>query len=171
MTVRDAFDLAFGLTPSADHERVTIRRFKDGTIISVNADRVQKNIPIDNISLEPNDTILVQTKDTGLRVSVIGAVPSPRTFDFKGNITLTQAISDSGGLKPDADTHAIIIARNMLNDPSKVQQIAINYERIRRGEMPDVPLQAGDLVQVSQKKKVHSPYLSIGLMLLRTFLF
>jgi protein involved in polysaccharide export with SLBB domain len=171
MRVRDAIDAASGLTANADRERVSIRKFVDGSIISVNADKVQKNIPTDNLALDASDTIVVYPKDTGKRISVVGDVPLPRTFDYKVPITLTQAITDSGGFKPDADTHSIVIARNMLNDPSKVQQIAINYERIRKGEMPDVQLQAGDLVQVSQKKKVPSPFLNIGLMLLRTLLF
>ena len=171
MTVRDAFDQAFGLTANADREKITIRRLRDGSLISVNADRIQKNIPTDNIALEPDDTIVVQTRDTGLRVSVVGAVPAPRTFDFKAPITLKQAIADAGGLKPDADTRSIVIARNMLNDPSKVQQITVNFDRIRSGEMPDIPLQAGDLVQVSQKRKAPSQILNIGLMLLRTLLF
>ena len=171
MTVRDAIDDAFGLLPTAERERITVRRLKEDQVMTVNFDRAEKDAPTDNLKLLPDDTIFVNTHDSGLRYSVIGSVVAPQTFPYKGNVMLTQAITDAGGFRPDADRANIILAQNMLNDPSKAKQIVINYDKLRKGEQTDIALQPGDLIEVPQKKKNKMNILDIGIMLLRTFLF
>ena len=171
MAVRDAIRDAFGLLPTAERDRITVRRLKDDQVMTVNFDRAERDASTDNLKLSPDDTIFVNTHDSGLRYCVIGSVVAPQTFSYNGAATLTQAITDAGGFRPDADRANIILAQNMLNDPSKARQIVINYDKIRKGEQTDITLQPGDLVEVPQKKKNKLNILDIGIMLLRTFLF
>jgi protein involved in polysaccharide export with SLBB domain len=171
MTVRDALREALGLLPTADPERVTIRRVKDNSVMTVNAQRALQDIPTDNLKLMPDDTVFVATRDSGLRYAVVGAVPAPNTFDFTGPVTLKQAILNAGGFKPDADRRKVLLLRNMLRDPAHAQAVTIDFERISKGEMPDVPLDPGDMVQVPVRKKSGFPLLDIGVFLLRLFIF
>jgi protein involved in polysaccharide export with SLBB domain len=170
MRVRDALMSAQGMLPTADAERVTVRRMRDNTYMTVDGARAMQNVPTENIELKPDDTLFIPTRDSGLRYSVLGAVPAPATFDYKKPVTLMQAIKDAGGLKPDAD-HKILLIRNMLHDPARAEAVTLDVDRIVRGEQPDVRLEPGDVVQVPQKKKASSPLLDIGLLLLRIFVF
>jgi len=171
MTVRDALRDAFGMLPTADPERVVIRRMRDNSVVTVNGLRALQSVPTDDLPLRPDDTIFVMTKDSGLRYAVVGAVASPSTFDFKRPVTLKQAIADAGGAKPDADRRSVLLIRNMLRDPAKAETHVIDLDRVVRGEQPDIPLQPGDLIQIPPRKKATSPLLDIGVFLLRLFIF
>lgn len=167
MRVRDALQEAFGMLPSADRDRVILRRVRDGSIMTVNGERALQNIPTDNLPLQPDDTVVVATKDSVRRYAVLGAVPAPMTFDYKQPVTLTKAITDAGGFRPDADRGAIVVMRNMLGDPAKARSVVIDYNRIARGQEPDFQLMPGDVVQVPQRRRTPSPLLEIGTFLLR----
>lgn len=171
MTVRDALREALGLSPSADPERVVVRRMRDNSVQTVNGARALQGVPTDNLQLEPDDTVFVMTKDSGRRYAVVGAVASPSTFDYRQPVTLKQALVDAGGFKPDADRRSVLLIRGMLRDPAKAETQIIDFDRIARGEQPDIPLEPGDLVQISPRKKANSPLVDIGLFLLRFFLF
>lgn len=167
MKVSDALQEAFGMLPSADRDRVILRRVRDGSIMTVSGERALRNIPTDNLPLQPDDTLVVATKDSAQRYAVLGAVPAPMTFDYKQPVTLTKAITDAGGFRPDADRGAIVVMRNMLSDPAKATSVVIDYNRIARGQEPDFPLMPGDVVQVPQRRRAPSPLLEIGTFLLR----
>ncbi len=168
ITVRDAIQAAQGLLPTADPDRLTLFH-RDGTLVTISASRALQNVPTDNLKLAPDDLVLVRTLDTGQRYSVVGAVAAQQGFEYKGAVTLSKAIADCGGLRPDADPRGVVILRNMLNDPAHVQPVAVDFERIHKGEMPDVPLQPGDMVQVPPKKRSPNPFWSIVPSLLRLF--
>lgn len=165
MRVRDAL-VAARLKPTADLDQMLIRRM-DGNHMSVNPAGALRNEPTENLAMQPDDTIVVLRKDSGLRYSIVGAVPAPQTFDFKKPVGLKQAILDVGGLRPDADRKAVLLIRNALSDPANAQTLTIDIDKIVSGTAPDIPLQSGDLVQVPVRKRQLSPLINIGLMLLR----
>jgi len=171
MTVRDALQEAFGLTPAADPERVVIRRLKDGSITTVSAAKALENVPTENLKLVPDDTVIVNTRDSGRRFAVLGSVASPRTFDYKQPVTLTEAITDAGGFKPEADRRRVVIVKNMLSDPTRSETVTVNYDEIAARRRPDLTLQPGDLVQISPRKKSGFNLLDLGGLLLRFFVF
>lgn len=171
MTVRDALRAARGMLPTADPERVTISRARTNAFMTVNGDRAMQNIPTDNLKLQPDDTLFVMVRDSGLRYAVVGEVAAPTTFDYKKKVTIKQAIADAGGFKPGADRRSVVLLRNMLHDPTRAEAIPINFDRIAKGEQQDIDLLPGDMVQVSLRKKPDSPLLNIGLILLKFFLF
>ncbi len=169
MTVKEALEQSGGLLPTANPDRVTIRHAGD-SIVSISAARALQGVPVDNIRLAPDDTIYVATRDSGQRIAVVGEVADQKTLDDRGTLTLSQAISQAGGFKPDADTGNVIILRGMLQDPAQAHPEAVNYEKIHKGQQPEVILQPGDVVQVSAKKKGKSDILGIGLTLLKLLL-
>ncbi|MCC6730677.1 MAG: SLBB domain-containing protein [Chthonomonadales bacterium] len=171
MAVRDALENAQGLLPSADVERVVIRRLKGNEVLTVNAERALALAPTDNLALQPDDTVVVATRDSGLRYAVVGEVAAPRTFDYSEPVPLMRAIGDAGGLKPQADRRNVVVIRGMLRDPAAAQPMPVDLDRIARGETPDIVLGPGDMVQVSARRKASSPLIDIGMFLLRLFVF
>ena len=76
---------------------------------------------------------------------VLGAVTQPKPVQYIEGMTLLQAIAGSYGTIRDAYLSHVAIIRGSLTEP----QIAIvNYYDIVKGQVPDVPLEAGDIVYV-----------------------
>jgi protein involved in polysaccharide export with SLBB domain len=171
MTVADALSDANGLLPTADPDDVILRRASDTNYMTLSATKAEANIPTDNIALRPGDTIFVNTKDTGLRYAVVGAVPTPGAHELRGNVTLSQAIVNAGGFLPNADRKHILLIRNMLTNPAKAQNIPIDYDKLVAKAIPDISLQAGDMIQVPTKGRRSMPLLDIGMFLLKLFAF
>lgn len=171
MTVSDALADAQGLLPTADPNDVILRRGSDTNYMTLSATRAESNIPTDNITLKPGDTIFVNTRDTGLRYAVVGAVPTPGAHEFKGKVTLSQAIVDAGGFLPNADRKHIMLIRNMLTNPAQARNIPIDYDKLLAKAIPDIELQPGDMIQVPTKTRRSMPLLDIGMFLLKLFTF
>ncbi|MEP6757192.1 MAG: SLBB domain-containing protein [Chthonomonadales bacterium] len=170
ITVRQGLLEAFGLTPDADPDKVTIVRSKGAQFLSVDAVKAMRAVATDDLELMPDDVVVVATRDQAKKISILGQVASPLSVPLKPGLTLKQAISDAGGFRPDADRKSLLLMRNMLQDPTRSTPVQIDFDRIARGEMPDVPLQAGDVVQVLPRRKQQSPFIGIGMMILRHFL-
>lgn len=170
MTVRDAFKEGLDLLPTADPDSVTVIRTRQSLTYRVNAQRAIEGIEIDNMELRPDDIVFVGKRDRGMRYSVAGEVAAPFTADFKGEVTLTQALVTAGGFRGIADRKNVILSRNMIHDPAHPNGVVIDYDKIASGQQPDVKLQAGDVVNVLPKRKQTSPLLQIGFFLLRRFL-
>ncbi len=168
MKVNDAILEAFGLTANADADRVTILRGKQ--FLTINAERAKRGVPTDDLDLLPDDIVTVATKDQSQKYAVLGLVAAPTSIDYKGKPTLKQAIAEAGGFKPEADRKAILLIRGALKDPSHSQSVIIDFDRVARGEAPDVPLNPGDVVQVLPKKKGANVLMNVGLFILRRFI-
>ncbi|MGC8666774.1 MAG: SLBB domain-containing protein [Chthonomonadales bacterium] len=171
MTVRQALVEAGGLTPRGDPDRITLCKVGERRSITVNGIRAMEGAATDNLLLEPGDALFVAPRDTGRRWSVVGAVPNPVTMDYKGPVLLTKAIAEAGGFKPNADRKGVTILKNMLTDPAHARALTIDYDKIAKGEQPDIPLDPGDMVQVPEKKHAPNGVLDLGLLLLRFFAF
>lgn len=59
------------------------------------------------LPLHPGDRIILPTTDNPRFVHVIGAVQRPGAIDYAPNLTLERAISEAGGLLPNADPKRI----------------------------------------------------------------
>lgn len=171
MTVRDALGDAGGMLASADTDRVVVRRVGRAAVLTVDGSRAIAGVLTDNVPLQPDDTVFVMPRDTGRRCSVVGAVASPGTFELRRPVTLTEAIVQAGGFRPDADRGAVVLIRGMLTDPAQARPVTINYDEIASGQRRDIALEPGDMVQVPERKRPRSPLLDIGTLLLRLFLF
>ena len=104
-----------------------------------------------NIPLQPNDIVYVRPEETVL-IFVGGAVGSPGALEVpKSNIpTLYRAIIQAGGFTARASKGNVRIKRMDENGEEKI--IQVNAKVIEKGEKPDIPLQAGDVVIVGEKR-------------------
>jgi polysaccharide export outer membrane protein len=93
--------------------------------------------------LENPDVSVGIKSSTSRSVTVDGAVNKAGTFSVNGPITLMQAVAQAGGTSPDANARRVAIFRQING---KRQAAAFDLASIRRGEMVDPPIYAGDIV-------------------------
>jgi polysaccharide export outer membrane protein len=87
------------------------------------------------------------------RVSVLGAVERPGPFELLGRQTLLQVISQSGGLTRDAGSEIIVI-RQLADGTSTSLRISIDDLFFKGDPNLNIPLEAGDIVNVPVDKLV-----------------
>jgi len=114
-----------------------------------------------------NPDVSVGIKSSTRRnVTVDGAVNKAGSFPVYGPTTLMQAVAAAGGTREDANARRVAIFRTI---GGKRQAAAFDLTSIRRGEMPDPQVYAGDIVVIDgsgvkavQKQLLQSiPLLSI----------
>lgn len=92
----------------------------------------------------PDVTVGIKSS-AGRNVTVDGAVGHAGAFPVAGSMTLMQAIALAGGTSEDANAHRVAIFRTIAHQR---QAAAFDLVSIRRGEMADPPVYAGDVVVV-----------------------
>jgi polysaccharide export outer membrane protein len=116
--------------------------------------------------LENPDVSVGIKSSTRRNVTVDGAVNKAGSYPVFGPTTLIQAIAQAGGTSPDANARRVAIFRTI---GGKRQAAAFDLTAIRRGQAPDPPIYAGDIVVIdgssvkaTQKALLNSlPILSI----------
>jgi protein involved in polysaccharide export with SLBB domain len=79
---------------------------------------------------------------------VLGAVGRPGEVPIKGNMTVTKAVAQSGGLHIALSSFNATILRMDAN--GQRQTIPVNIGSITKGAAPDVPLKENDIVYVHE---------------------
>ena len=93
-----------------------------------------------------NPDVSVGVKSSARRsVTVDGAVSKAGAFPVNGPVSLMQAVAQAGGATPEANLRRVAIFRQI---DGKRQAAAFDLASIRRGEMEDPPVYAGDIVIV-----------------------
>jgi polysaccharide biosynthesis/export protein len=87
------------------------------------------------------------------RVSVLGAVEKPGPYQLLGRQTLMQIVSEAGGLTRDAGSDIIII-RQLPDGTSTSLRISIDELFLKGDAKLNVPLEAGDSVNIPVDKLV-----------------
>ena len=87
------------------------------------------------------------------RVSVLGAVERPGPYQLLGRQTLMQIVSEAGGLTRDAGSDIIII-RQLPDGTSTSLRISIDDLFLKGDAQLNVPLEAGDIVNIPVDKMV-----------------
>jgi len=114
-----------------------------------------------------NPDVSVAIKSSSRRsVTVDGAVNRAGSFPINGPMTLMQAVALAGGTGPDANARRVAVFRQIAG---KRQAAAFDLTSIRRGEMEDPSVYAGDIIVIDgssikavQKQLLNSmPILSI----------
>jgi polysaccharide export outer membrane protein len=96
----------------------------------------------------PNPEVSVIVREVNhFKVSVLGEVKKPGRYDFKGQVTVLDAIALAGGLNDFAARSRIVILRN---NGSGSNRIPVNYNKVVAGsaEQENFVLQPGDIVFV-----------------------
>jgi polysaccharide export outer membrane protein len=94
---------------------------------------------------EHPDVTISMKASAGRNVTVDGAVTRAGAFPQLGPTTLMQAVALAGGTTDDANAHRVAIFRTI--DGNR-QAAAFDLISIRRGEMTDPPVYAGDIIVV-----------------------
>jgi len=103
-----------------------------------------REIAANNVRLEANDRIYVPSAvNLDNKVFVAGAVRFPRVIQFSKEITMLEALLEAGDVPEAAWERRSFIIRGRMNKP---EIIAVNTRDLREGRIPDIRLQAGDVV-------------------------
>ena len=116
--------------------------------------------------LENPDVGVSIKSSTARMVTVDGAVNKSGSYPVMGPMTLMQAVALAGGTNQDANPRRVAVFRTISGQR---QAAAFDLMSIRRGENPDPPVYAGDIVVIDgsalnpmQKQLLNSlPLLSI----------
>jgi polysaccharide biosynthesis/export protein len=100
-----------------------------------------------NILVDPGDIISVSRADI---VYVLGTVKRAGGFPLedKDSISLLQALSLAEGLDHDAAPNKARILRHASTGDGRVRDISIDINKIIKGQNPDVPLYANDVLYI-----------------------
>ena len=111
---------------------------------------VRKGSEEANPIINPGDIIVVEE---AAPVFIIGEVKETgKVLLPEGGLPLTQAIAIVGGVNRDAKTKDIKIYR-LKADSKEREVIAVNYDKIKKGEQKDILLSPFDIVEVDKAKK------------------
>jgi len=115
-------------------------------IIAISLDKLKKGDPRMNIVIRDNDIIYVPPVEVG-EFYVMGEVSRPGVYSLTGRrITIKQALAAAGNLGPDAwPANSYLVRRIGQNQE---QTIALDIEKIIRGEEPDIFLKPEDVIAV-----------------------
>lgn len=150
MTLRDALQRAGGFKPTADRSKVTLIRASNGQVYPLDGVKAESGDPVHNIPLLPQDVILVNKRDEGMKYAVLGEVLHPSTFDYPadGKMTVLQALQQVGGTKRGADSRKAVLRKGFLHDPTRARDIAVDLDQVRKQKQRNWEIAPGDALIV-----------------------
>lgn len=111
------------------------------------AELVRAKLMEGQILTDPSVSVSIKEYNSK-RVVVLGEVQKPGSLPIEPGMTLLRAISMAGGFNSLANKSKITLRRRV---EGKVRVVVISVEDIMSNAVPDVPLQAGDSVNVEQR--------------------
>ena len=111
------------------------------------ADLVRKKLVEGNILKDPSVSIDVKEYNSK-RIVILGQVQKPGSFQVTPGITFLQAISQAGGFSAMANRDRVNLTRKT---GKQARTIVLSADAITEGSLPDLPLQAGDLIFVPER--------------------
>lgn len=152
ITLMQAIAMAGGFTKDADPTDVKLIRTENGeqrTTMINTKDIAVKGEREKDIVIQHGDIISVP--ESSARVTVIGEVIKPDTYDMSQDkkLTLLEAIAMAGGFTKDADVKNVKLIRTE-NGEQKTIIIDTKDITIRGMREKDLPVQYGDIISVPQ---------------------
>lgn len=112
------------------------------------AQRVRQQLMQQRILTDPS--VIVSVKEyNSKKVTVLGQVRKPGSFQLTPGMTLVQAISDAGGLNAIANGDRVNLTRKERGRAATT--VVLSFDAITEGRSPDIPLQAGDQIYVYER--------------------
>jgi polysaccharide export outer membrane protein len=96
---------------------------------------------------DPSVTVNIKEYNSK-RVEVLGEVQKPGSLPLQPGMTLIRAISLAGGFNSIANKGKVTLRRKVRG---KTKAVSVSVEDIIENRIPDVPLQAGDSINVEQR--------------------
>lgn len=142
----DKFPTTYEVAPDGTADFPFIKRLKiDGLEPQEVAQRVREELVKQEYYSEPSVSVVVSSYNSK-RIEVIGEVKKPGSFPLEPGMTLLRVISLAGGLTSIGDASEVTIRRKLKG--GGVKRASVNLKSIINNEVDDVPLQAGDSVNV-----------------------
>lgn len=123
--------------------------------VDINLDDLSVNInPEEDIALQPYDIVSVERAE---RIYVLGEVGHAAAIELgeRSSISIAQALTEAGGLQPDAKNKRIRILRQ-ISGTDRRSEIAINAKSILQGRDRDFPLLPNDVLYVPGSFNIRS---------------
>lgn len=95
---------------------------------------------------DPQVSVFVKEHNSK-KIFVLGEVSKPGTFPYEDQMTIVQAVTLAGGLKPLAAKNGVVLTRVVEGEEKK---FVVPFEEIGLGRKPNVRLQPGDIVFVPE---------------------
>jgi protein involved in polysaccharide export with SLBB domain len=111
------------------------------------AELVRAKLMEGQILTDPNVSVSIKEYNSK-RVEVLGEVQKPGSLPLQPGMTLLRAISMAGGFNSVANKGKVTIRRKA---DGKTVAATVSVEDIIDNKIPDVPLQAGDSINVAQR--------------------
>ncbi|MDI1449610.1 polysaccharide biosynthesis/export family protein [Polyangium sp. 6x1] len=144
----DNLPTAFTVAPDGTVDLPYIKRLKvAGLEPQQIAEAVRKQLIADEILTDPIVSVSVKEYNSK-RVEVLGEVQRAGSLRFEPGMTLLRAISLAGGFNQMAARDKVTIRRQ---DGDKTRAAVVSVEDIIDNAIPDVPLQAGDSINIPQR--------------------
>ncbi len=151
--LREVITLAGNLNATADHQQVILRRVGQDRAFVLDYDKAEQGDPVHNIEVKADDVVYVAKLDYDRFVNMNGGFVRSGKLPYYRTITLTQAISESGGLQTGArDWEGRVYRHTSGADPTRTQIIPFHYGKVRNNQQPDFVLMPGDTVEVPSAK-------------------
>jgi protein involved in polysaccharide export with SLBB domain len=100
---------------------------------------------------EPDVSVIVK-EEAGRRVYLGGQLKRPGAVPMYPNLSLVQAIFESGGFNDEAFPGQVLVMRSGGEQDRKLFVLQADVDQIFAGEQPDVPLMPADIVHVPKSK-------------------
>jgi polysaccharide export outer membrane protein len=107
---------------------------------------VKSGLAKDDPFIRPGDIVIVAE---GAPIYITGAVVAARELTMKDGITLGRAIAMAGGVTRQAKATEVHIYRQKDGKIGS-EDLKVNFEAIKKGQQPDILLQAYDIIEVRQ---------------------
>lgn len=112
------------------------------------AQLVRKKLMEDQILTDPSVSVSIKEYNSK-RIEVLGEVQKPGSFPLQPGMTVLRAISLAGGFTNIANKDRVTIRRRV--EGKRTQAVVVSVEDIMDNRIDDIPLQAGDSIDVKQR--------------------
>jgi polysaccharide export outer membrane protein len=155
-TLVEGIALAQGLA-SGQYEGSTIETadlahaflVRRGKVVPVDFERViHRGDTSQDVELEDGDFVYIPSS-LAQEVYVLGEVFDPRSFGFRGRVTLLQAVAESGGFRPEARLGDVVVLRGVYGEK---RLLPVDVREIIAGRGADPELEVGDVVYVPRRR-------------------
>jgi polysaccharide export outer membrane protein len=108
---------------------------------------VRERLIGEKILRDPSVVVMIK-EYRSKKITVLGQVQKPGSFPLTSGLTLLQAVSLSGGFTSIAKTNQVRLTRKVKEG---AKTVVLSVDSITDGRSPDVPLQAGDVLYISER--------------------
>lgn len=103
-----------------------------------------------------------QPSDRTKKVCIVGNVIKQREILFDKRLTVTDAIKQAGGIRPDKKDNEVIVISHMIGAEGDLRIIYVDLKAIEKKTYMDLLLQDLDIIEVLSRKpdKVREPFVN-----------